>query len=181
MWDGYVSDELDFKSKLRDLKIRMINGEDLFFIDEDKILQNKKFLDFISDTLPNDIITGSLSLSIFNLIDRKVGDIDILIKDSDRYNDYRNYGYGDDDIENRLGYKEINYKPSFFSRTKSYEVDFFLDTGASYKEFNYKGQNIKVHHPIEIISHKIKMIENRVSASSKHSGDLYRIFESINF
>lgn len=181
MWDGYVSDEVDYISKFRDLKIRMINGENLFQIDKDKLKQHKDKLDFISDTLSNDIITGSLSLSLYGLLNRDIGDIDILIKDSERYDSYRSYGYGEDDISNRLGYKNIKYKPSFFKRTKSYEVDFFEDNGVHFEEFNYNGTALKVHHPIEIISHKIEMIKNRTTASSKHSGDLYRIFESINF
>lgn len=108
-------------------------------------------------------------------------DIHILIKDSERYDSYRSYGYGEDDISNRLGYKDIKYKPSFFKKTKSYEVDFFEDDGVHFEEFNYNGTALKVHHPIEIISHKIEMIKKRTTASSKHSGDLYRIFESINF
>lgn len=176
-----LSDEVDYISKFRDLKIRMINGENLFQINKDKLKQYKDKLDFISDMLPGDIITGSLSLSLYGLLNRDIGDIDILIKDSDRYESYRSYGYGEDNISNRLGYKTIKYKPSFFKRTKSYEVDFFQDNGVHFEEFNYNGTALKVHHPIEIISHKIEMIKNRTTASSKHSVDLYRIFESINF
>ena len=179
MLDGYVSDEVDYISKFRDLKIRMINGENLFQIDKDKLKQHKDKLDFISDTLSNDIITGSLSLSLYGLLNRDIGDIDILIKDSDRYDSYRSYGYGEDDISSRLGYKNIKYKPSFFKISKTYEVDFFKDNGVHFEEFNYNGTTLKVHHPIEIISHKIEI--NRITASSKHSGDLYRIFEYINF
>lgn len=38
MWDGYVSDEVDYISKLRDLKIKMLNGENFFNIDTTSLL-----------------------------------------------------------------------------------------------------------------------------------------------
>lgn len=174
-----LSEEIDYISEYRDLKIRILNGENLFKINKHKIKQHKNMLDFISSKLPGDIITGSLSLSIYGMINRDIGDIDILIKDSQRYSSYKKYGYGDDDIENRLGYKFFKYKPSFFTRSKYYDVDFFLDKGCLYEEFNYNGFNLKVHNPLEIISHKIKMIKNKKTSSSKHSGDLYRIFNGV--
>lgn len=181
MWDGFISDEISYLANLRDLKFKIINDGDFLRIDYSKVKENEKILDFISDTFPGDVITGSLSLSLFGLLNRDIGDIDILIKDGNRYNDYKLEGYGGDIILNRLGYKIFDYKNSFFSRRKSYEVDFFTDNGAIYKEFNFKNKSIKVHHPIEVISHKINMIDNRLSSTSKHRGDLYRIFSGINF
>jgi hypothetical protein len=181
MWDGYVSDEVDYISKLRDLKIKMLNGEKFFNIDTSSVEKNKKILDFISNTFVDDIITGSLALALFNLLNRDIGDIDILIKDPNRYSNYKLQGYGDDVITNRLGYKSFDYKHSLFSRSKNYDVDFFIDNGVNFIEFEFNKMVLKVHHPIEIISHKIEMIKKGRTTSSKHTGDLYRIFNSINF
>lgn len=179
-WNGDSTP--DFVSKFRDLKIRMISGEDLFKIKKEEINKHKKLLNFISNELSNDIISGSISLSLYGLINRDIGDIDVLIKDIDRYDSYYLSRYGEDDIPNRLGYKTIKYKPSFFKRTESHDVDFFEDKGAHFEEFNFNGVNLKVHHPIEVISHKIEMIKNnRTNSSTKHSDDLYGIFRSINF
>lgn len=72
-WSKEVS--MNSISEFRDLKIRILNGENLFKINKDKIKQHKDKLDFISDMLPGDIITGSLSLSLYGLLSRDIGDI----------------------------------------------------------------------------------------------------------
>jgi hypothetical protein len=63
-------------------------------------------------------------------INRVASDIDILIKDKNRYSGYINSTYVGDEssnMDNRLGYINFEYKKNFFSKTRVYEVDFFLN------------------------------------------------------
>jgi hypothetical protein len=140
-----------------------------------------KELDFILVNFKEDIISGSLALNLYGLIDRPIGDIDILIKDKNRFSGYYIDNYDeviymdnyDEVISNRLGSKEFWWKKNTFSKKRYYIVDFFIDNGASYQEFEYKGQLLKVHHPFEVLSQKISM------HGGKHNHDLYDLFTNI--
>lgn len=167
-----------FISEIRDLKIRLLEGEKLFSFDRSSCLKNNTILHFISKKFKNDIISGSLALSLYGFITdkRPIGDIDILIKDKSRYTDYEVDSY-DIEIPNRLGYKRFEYKKSFLHKSKFYDVDFFIE------EPNTKFDvlpiyDLKVHNPIQIITYKINMHYKKMSY--KHGVDLYYIFNQIN-
>jgi hypothetical protein len=168
----------NYKSILRDLKLRILDGEDLFKIDKGRIRENKKHLRFITKYLKeDDVISGSLCLSLYGLINRPVkhSDIDVLIKDSDRYDDYESFlSYGDNELENRLGLKEFKYKTFFGLVSTNIEVDFFINQGAHYEELEFRGKKIKLQSPLEIISKKIDMWKN-----FKHYFDLDYIFSKL--
>jgi hypothetical protein len=163
---------MDFKSKLRELKIAAIDGNFTFNINDSVKNKFNKELDFILANFKGDIISGSLALNLYGLIDRPIGDIDILIKDKNRFSGYYMDNY-DEVISNRLGSKEFWWKKNIFSKKRYYIVDFFIDNGTSYQEFEYKGQLLKVHHPFEVLSQKISM------HGSKHNHDLYDLFTNI--
>lgn len=172
-------------SDFREFKLKVIDNEIDFKISEKFISDNKKIISFISNKFPDDIISGSLALNIFNLINRDINDIDILIKDKKRYSEYINYGYGDSKktIKNRLGYIWFGYKPSFFSSKNNYKVDFFENKSEpKFIDFEFKSNIIKVHHPLEVIEFKLEMIENssiEKRQKIKHITDLTTIFNSI--
>jgi hypothetical protein len=167
-----------YKEDFRDIKIRLLNGDISLPFINDVINKHSTVLDFILCNFSDDILTGSLALSLYGLIKhRPVKDIDIIIKDKDRYKNYSNDGYGDINIKNRLGSKEFQWKPSklFGIIKKSYifDVDFFIELeGTEYDILEYKGKNIKIHNPIQIISQKIDISINNY----KHREDLYHIF-----
>jgi hypothetical protein len=163
---------MNFKSELRDLKFKVLDGEIIFRVNSYSINRFKRELDFILANFKDDVITGSLALNLYGLIDRPIGDIDILIKDKDRYDSYSTDGY-DEVISNRLGYIGLSWKKNIFSKRKLYYVDLFIDNGASYQEFEYKGHLLKLHNPIEIISQKLTM------NGSKHRYDLTNLFSDI--
>lgn len=169
------------KTEFRDFKIRLLNG-DVKLSFNNSYINNNKVLDFICDNFKDDIITGSLALHLYGFINhRSIKDIDILIKDKNRYSGYIKGGYGDIVIPNRLGYKEFEYTSHKFfgilSKKVSYDVDFFLELeNTEYSILPYKGYNLKIHNPIQIISHKIEMAEK----DYKHRQDLYYIFNSFN-
>ncbi len=184
-----TSEEL--KTDFRDYKLKVLNGEINFTPSEESINKNKDSLQFISDTFPNDVISGSLALKIFGLIHRDTNDIDILIEDKDRYSKYIKDGY--DDVEfstpNRLGYREVKYiKPSvgiekfriLGRKELTYTVDFFHnDNNSTFITINFNGKQLKVHNPLEIMDYKLNMaINSKVyrPTSHKHNEDLTMIF-----
>ncbi len=187
-----VSSELtsdDLKIEFRDYKLKVLNGEINFTTSEESLNKSRNLLQFISDTFPNDIITGSLALSIFGLIHRDTNDIDILIDDKDRYPKYIKDGYDAEfSTPNRLGYREIKYqKPAvgieklLRRKEEIYTVDFFHnDNNSSFITINFNGKQLKVHNPLEVMDYKLNMaINSKVyrPTRSKHKEDLTRIFD----
>lgn len=168
----------DLKSKLRELKLNIINSEYEFKKDNINInKQNDLLKFFINNFKENDIITGSLALSIFGLIDRDVKDIDIIIDNKTRYS---NYSKDDSNLENRLGIIEFKYKKRWFSRSKKFNVDFFENTGCSSIDISIDGNIIKVQNPIDIASYKLKMLTSSYDFSDfyrKNYHDLLSIFD----
>jgi hypothetical protein len=182
-----TSDEL--KIEFRDYKLKVLNGEINFTTSEEYLNKSRNLLQFISDTFPNDIITGSLALSIFGLIHRDTNDIDILIDDKDRYPKYIKDGYDAEfSTPNRLGYREIKYqKPAvgieklIRRKEEIYTVDFFHnDNNSSFITINFNDKQLKVHNPLEVMDYKLNMaINSKVyrPTRSKHKEDLTRIFD----
>ena len=169
----------DLKSEFRNLKLKIIRGDYDFKFSESKTNMLGNELEFISNKLnPSDVITGSIALKLYGLLDRNYSDIDIIIDDKSRYDSYsKNVRYGafdDVDLDCRLGHKSLSYKKGFFSRKKKYAVDFFENTGVSYNELEYNGKKFRVHSPMELIDTKIGLCEDQ-----KHFEDMVLIFKSI--
>jgi hypothetical protein len=183
-----TNDEL--KTEFRDYKLKVLSGEINFTPSDEALNKNKDLLQFISDKLPNDIISGSLALNIFGLINRDTNDIDILIEDKDRYTKYIKDGYGDDEFStpNRLGFCEIEYQKPVFGieslkiirKKQTYTVDFFHnDNNSSFITIDFNSKKLKVHNPLEVMDYKLNMaINSKVyrPTRSKHNEDLTRIF-----
>jgi hypothetical protein len=175
-----TSDEL--KTEFRDYKLKVLNNEVKFMPSEGALEKHTDLLNFILDTFPNDIISGSLALNILGLIHRPTNDIDVLIDDKNRYPKYVKDGYEDDEFStpNRLGYVDFEYKRGIFTSKKEYKVDFFHnDYGASFTELDFNGGKIKIHNPLEIMNYKLNMAINSKTirtTSQKHNEDLTRIF-----
>lgn len=171
--------------EFRDLKIKMVTEDFKFDIKQNMLDKMHDQLDLIKSEFPNDVITGSLALNLYGLLYRDINDIDILIKDVNKYTGYYNTNYSNDnDTSNNLGYKLISYKRNLFSRSREFKVDFFKNTSVRYNTFIYKGVLLKVHDPLEIINEKIKMCEligtTAKFSSRKHKEDLLVIFKLIN-
>jgi hypothetical protein len=171
-------DKRTIESEFRDFKIKLFSGDIKLSVSNDIISKNKRVLDFILDNFSDDIISGSLALSLYGLMNHRViKDIDILIKDKNRYSGYIKNYYGELIIDNRLGYKDFDYVThslfGIWSRKTTYDVDFFLELEKTeYYTIEYRGYNLKIHNPIQIISHKVDMAEK----DYKHKRDLYYIF-----
>jgi hypothetical protein len=178
----------DLRMEFRNFKLKSINNEIDFKILDSMIDENKELLTFITDTFPNDIITGSLALKLFGLISRKSNDVDILIKDKSRYDRYILDGYDDEfTTPNRLGYKSFKYKKGIFSKEVEYNVDFFEDKNVPFLEFTIdisttfhsNIKKIKIHNPLEIMDYKLGIFANpKVGRATgrKHNEDLTQIF-----
>lgn len=176
----------ELKTEFRDYKLKVLNGEISFTPSAKALDKHKDLLQFISDKLPNDIISGSLSLNIFGLIYRDTNDIDMLIDDEGRYSDYLKDGYDDDfSTPNRLGYVDFKYKRGIFTSEKKYKVDFFHnDNNSSFITIDFNGKQLKVHNPLEVMDYKLNMaINTKVysSTSRKHNEDLTQIFGQMSW
>ncbi len=181
--------DFDPKSALRDLKIQMITTDNInFSVQSSNISIYKKELDLLRIVCPNDVITGSLALNLYGLINRTCNDIDVLIKDKDRYSVYYNtehsYGGDIDFSDNRLGYKyhiyrkEVKFKNTFlnnllfpftlvinklmilFANEYNFKVDYFIDNDVKYNNFEYNGHYYKIHCPLQILEKKVSMSIN---------------------
>jgi hypothetical protein len=187
----------DLRMEFRSFKLKCINSEIEFKISDYVVDENKNLLSFITDTFPNDVITGSLALKLLGLISRKSNDVDILIKDKNRYSEYILDGYDDEfATPNRLGYKSFKYKKrcligteklQLFPKYKEYTVDFFEDKNVNFIEFTIdisttfhsNIKKIKIHNPLEIMDYKLAIFANTkvVKATGiKHNEDLTTIF-----
>lgn len=176
-WYGRLTPD-ELVREFRDFKLKVMNGDIVFNITNDAIDDLSEELDFIKDTFrEDDILTGSIALRLFGLLHRGSSDIDILIKDKNRYSGYTKDDY-EWEIPNRLGYKSFKYRPNIFSKKREYEVDFFEDLGCNFTEIEVgdflNSRYIRIHNPIEILDFKMRMaIEAK---SDKHNEDLTRIF-----
>ena len=178
----------DLRMEFRNFKLKSINNEIEFKISDSVVDENKELLTFITDNFPNDIITGSLALKLFGLISRKSNDIDILIKDKNRYDNYIIDGYDDEfTTPNRLGFKSFKYKKGIFSKEIEYNVDFFEDKNVTFIEFTIdisttfhsNIKKIKIHNPLSIMDYKLGIFANPKVARAtgrKHNEDLTQIF-----
>jgi len=170
----------DWTPYLRDFKLGIITGDVELKVSQSALKKFELQLEFIKDEFPNDIITGSLGLNIFGFLDREISDIDILIKDKERYTGYNSGEYyrrtknNELDMDSRLGYLEIKHKRTGIWNKlfpKKYKVDFFQDNGQRYLEIEYKEHTYKVQHPIDILETKSTLCGN------KHYRDLYCILD----
>lgn len=162
--------------KIRDLKIKFINGELKLAPDLSRIFNDE--LGVIKNNFTNDIISGSLALRIFGLIEKVSKDIDIILTDKDKYAPY----IKDDiyyDNGTYLGYKTIRYKKGFFSTYKEFKVDFFLDSNVNYISVNIDGFDLKIHNLFDILDLKLQMSLNLIKESYKHKCDLIEILENL--
>jgi hypothetical protein len=178
----------ELKAEFRNFKLKSISNEINFNISETVIKENKDLLNFLTDNFPNDVITGSLALKLLGLLSRKSNDIDILIKDKNRYDRYILDGYDDEfTTPNRLGYKPFKHKKGIFSKEVEYDVDFFEDKNVPFLEFtidisttfNSNIKKIKIHNPLEIMNFKLGIFANPKVARAtgrKHNEDLTQIF-----
>lgn len=170
----------ELKSEFRNYKLRAINSEINFKLIDEFNSETSELLDFVCNTFPNDIVSGSFALHLLNLVARKNNDLDIIIPDRNRYDKYLIGDYDDEfSTPNRLGFRDIKYKKNIFSKEKTYEVDFFENKEASYLTFDYKGHKLKIHNPLEIMQFKLDIVLNPkvpLRTSRKHNEDLTKIF-----
>lgn len=189
---GYTRPKMsdgDIKSEIRNIKLKIISGEYSLNFSDVNLKKHNEELNFILNRLSeNDIITGSLALKVYGLLDREIGDLDIIIDDPHRYQGYRNSGYGQFRLDNRLGYKKFIEKGWWPFTKKEYQVDFFKNDNVKFIEMNFNGKKLKIHNPIDIIKHKSDMFVSmnkshgfyRGTETHKHYKDLIHIFKVIN-
>ena len=173
-------------SAYRDFKIRLLDEPFEFCIDRNSIHKFKHQLRFIKSLPPDSIITGSIALNLFGLIDRDITDIDILIHDENQFSGYTKNSYSDEAnlLVNRLGYISFFRKNGFFSKRREFVVDFFKTTGTEkIIQFEFEKYIYKVQNPLEVIACKMQIISTGDVAgryvAAKHYDDLATIFNEL--
>ena len=172
-----MAESSKWSSELRDFKIDMISGERTASVSETAKDRFAEELRFISANIPGAVITGSLALNLYGLIERSIGDIDIIIADGGRYSGYSkgcSYGAAEDGemkLANRLGYIVFREKRGIFDRlfrrdSRCWQVDFFESKEAKFQEFEFEGRPYRIHDPISILETKCAL----ESVSRNHDG-----------
>jgi len=183
----YSTDRLskeELISENRNWKLKVLHGQIKFDFDKKQIDKYSDRLNFIYENFPNEILSGSLALNLFGLINRQSNDIDILISDKNKFSGYTLSTYGDEEIKtpNRLGFITYKWKSNIFSETHHYEVDFFEDPDASFIELKFgmfNSKTLKVHNAVDIVGYKVKLAlggQGFSSTRNKHNTDLTYIF-----
>lgn len=173
------------KSELRNLKIEYVINNNLFHLSSNVNKFDDELL-FIQKKFPNCIICGSLALNLVGILDRPIGDIDILIDKKEInfisselvYHQSYNVPYT---FKNRLGCVDFYYKKNIFAQTKRFMVDFYENINCNYITFNYKNKEIKIQNPIDIISLKVK-VASTISNNGHLPVKMYNDFNCfVNF
>jgi uncharacterized protein YjfI (DUF2170 family) len=178
-------------SEMRNLKIRMITEDIKFEVADNLSDLYSNYLNFIIEQYPDAIISGSLALDLYGLLNRPISDIDLIVNKRPAGVLHKDT-YGDENImttSDRLGYQYIteSFKwRNIFNKRKTYQVDFFLNTGnVKYNTFAFKGRNVKIQDPVQITEQKIAMVNNAenhmFTGKQKHNLDLFVIFKHFNW
>ena len=189
----YTTIPLDFSplSEMRNLKIRMVTEDIKFEVVDNLSDLYSNYLNFIIGQYPDAIISGSLALDLYGLLNRPISDIDLIVNKRPAGVLHKDT-YGDENImttSDRLGYQYIteSFKwRNIFNKRKTYQVDFFLNTGnVKYNTFVFKGRNLKIQDPVQITEQKIAMVNNAenhmFTGKQKHNIDLFVIFKHFNW
>lgn len=176
----FVTNLLEVKSDIREIKLSLLMDRRLSI----DISQNS-ILDFIvRNDLHKYVITGSIALKLYGLLDRYTNDIDLVTTTRDR-DGYSNNTYLVE--KGRLGYLKVKDKLNIWNlfKREEHNCDFFLDENVSYREFEYNGNVLKLQEPIAIINAKMSILENIFDNStqrnwdalgfSKHKADIKKI------
>lgn len=206
--DNIINNPSELTVFQRDIKLRSITGDLNFKVNEDRLKELP--LNIIRYRHTDAIITGSSVLYLFDLLDRKQNDFDILvdIKPNMVFEEENNNISLDD---NRIGYNiqfvpssisllnnllgfllSINFINSFYSFfKKKISVDYFINYNKNFIEYELDGFTYKLHNPSEIIDMKIEMIKKSLSAkkrsrylsnsSSKHIEDIVHLRFKIGY
>lgn len=197
----YTTIPLDFSplGEMRNLKIRMVTEDIKFEVADNLSNLYSDQLNFIIDQYPDAIISGSLALNLYGLLYRDMSDLDLIVDKrpagvlhKNTYYSADGRIYGDENImttSDRLGYQYITegFKwRNIFNKRKTYQVDFFLNTGnVKYNTCIFKGRTLKIQDPVQITEQKIAMVNNAenhmFTGKQKHNIDLFVIFKHFNW
>ena len=178
-------------SEMRNMRIRLITEDIKFKVFENNFYRYESYLKHIGNKYPDAIISGSLALNLYSLINREIKDIDLIInqRPSGYFHKDR---YGDENIElnsERLGYKytteDFSWK-HIFRKRQNFTVDFFLEKDkVKYNTFTFNKKTYKIQDPIQIIEQKLEMVNNAENymyeSKRKHNIDLFVFFKNFNW
>jgi hypothetical protein len=157
-----------FNRKIRSIKIKdALSG--ILKVNDKRYQEFKKSKEYkvYKEHYDGKPITGSIALKMFGLMDRRIGDLDI-IDDSITHFDFT---HADDYnlVQNTTYRGSVRHKCGMFDERY---VDVFEDHGKD--KIIYK--DIVLDQPLEILKFKYDMIENNF----KHNEDIREVFEILD-
>ena len=164
----------NLKEVIRDIQINSVMKKMILKPDIKKIKKgsniffNKPYWKIIEKYKDDCIITGSMALYAFNLINRQPKDIDLIVfnKETKLPKLYIN-SYKKEKVVNLIGTFEDD----------GYIIDFFEEDNPVYVEFN----GYKFEHPVQIIIKKSKMARNISGYVTKDVYDILECYKNIKY
>jgi len=163
-----------YEMTMRNIKIKLALGEYVIGVENERYEKFKKSREYkvYKETHNGKAITGSMALYLFGLLDRTVGDLDIMNSDIKKFNFSHRDSY--DFIENDSGYLgSVMYIPKWYQFFENFHIDIFEET--EIEKIVYK--DLVIDNPLSIMENKkiIGDIGNR-----KHYSDLKFIQSKFN-
>lgn len=155
----------DIRTEWRNLKLKLMLNDDIKFepnidlIKKKSYFRDKSYWQILKKYRGNTIITGSLSLKAFGLMEREVSDIDLIALDSSIVKTVgKHHDRYDTDVKELIGYDKVYTKYFGIWNHERWYVDFFEHTNQTFVEKDgYLFQS-----PIEVMDKKIDMVANRI-------------------
>lgn len=165
--------ESSFKSRLRNLKLADALGNLSIQVDRKEFKKFKRsgYYKIYKKHYPGEIVTGSLALKLYGLIERDAVDIDI-IDSMMRTTELQRSGYT---FEPPKGYRGSNKHKIGFIFTDWIYVDLFDSSNNKFIHY----EDIVVDDPINIIETKYRLYLGREGNHLKHKEDILEIFRKF--
>ena len=169
------------KTEWRDLKLGLMLDDFKLKPDINKIKYKKNTLfrkeeqDYWVKVEENKdcIITGSMCLKAFGLIDRETNDVDLIVRDKTLVSDLtllKQSHYDNITGIEHIGYFVYSITNFFGVKTGECNIEFFENKTATVIEH----EGFKFHHPFEVMDKKLQIMLNRdTSGKTKDIKDFY--------
>jgi hypothetical protein len=183
----------DLKSELRDLKIKVsLSDIDLVLEPNINLIKKDYYWKYIKKYKGKAIITGSVSLKAFGLIDRDINDLDLIVLDDDIIKEkkinflydrffsqklFLTTKYGSDPIPTLIGSISVWKKIYYIIPDYTYHIDFFENENNKFIEKD----GFLFNHPFEILEKKVTLAEERFKrrGNNKDYHDFYKAKDII--
>ncbi len=163
-----------YKKTMRNVRTKLALGEYEISVDPvryDKFKKSKEYKIY-KKVHSGKVITGSMALYLFGLLDRRVGDLDVLDSSVSEFDFSHKDSYNFNvDIGGYMG--SIEYSPRWYQSFKLFYVDIFEENENNIDKIVY--EDIVLDNPLSIMENKYKF-----GTQIKHRDDLMTIVYKLD-